>query len=403
MFTRLVKKSLAGEYLMRLIYNLNCIKAPMTGVAYYTMNMVLSIIKAYPNIDIQAFYHHKLLSKKEILALFSKTRMESQPESKLKQVLIQMINQCYFARQIIQYKENIHHRLYLKSHLNQALYHEPNFVFLAHQGKKILTVHDLSMFDCPEFLPKGRAKFLQYHMKRSIKAANALIVSCQFIKNQLLTLFDLDEKKIHVISPGAEPGFKPRTVIETQASLEKFSLNYKKFLLCVATLEPRKNIASLIQAYQHIPIELQKEYPLILIGNKGWMYQDLMALIHEKKDAKIKLLTYVDEKNLLNLYSSAKAFIYPSLYEGFGLPVLEAMQSGLPVITSNTSSLPEVAGEAGFLINPQDQQEITDAIVQLLNIKESDYAALVNKTIHSAKAFSWEKLAHQLMEVYTLL
>lgn len=385
---------------MKIIYNLDCIRAPMTGVGYYTQNMVLAIIQQYPDLDVMALRHNTLLSKKEILALCSPSTTAPAKSTSWKAPLIEIINRFAFARALIQWQYNVRHCFTLKNALKGALYHEPNFVFLPHDGPKVLTVHDISMFSCPEFLPKGRAKFLQKQMRRGMQEADALIVSCQFIKDQTIKLLHIPEHKIHVISPGAQKNFMPRSENEVRESLDKFSLHYKQFLLCVATLEPRKNLVRLIKAYQTLPHEIQKQYPLVLVGNKGWLYEELLTFINEKQQSHVLLLRYVDEQTLFHLYSAAKAFIYPSLYEGFGLPVLEAMQSGLPVIASNASSLPEVCGDAGMLIDPLDESTMVIAMETLLTTDNASYTDYVQRSLTQAKKFSWDHFARQLFDVY---
>lgn len=389
-----------GKLLMRIVYNLDCIRAPMTGVGYYTQNMVLAMIRHYPDLDISALRHNALLSKEKTLALCSPSSTASSKTSAWKSPLIEVINRFALARTLIQWQYDLRHRFMLKHAIKGAIYHEPNFVFLPHNGPKILTVHDVSMFACPEFLPNGRAKFLRYQMRRSMQAADALIVSCQFIKNQLISLLNIPANKIHIISPGAQANFKPRNEAETRSCLEKFSLTYQKFLLCVATLEPRKNLIRLINAYQMLPLVMQKKYPLVLVGNKGWLYEELLDAIKEKASSTILLLRYVDEQMLFQLYSAAKTFVYPSLYEGFGLPVLEAMQSGLPVITSNTSSLPEVCGDAGILIDPLNESALAAAMEKLLTANSTTYDELVRRSLLQAKKFSWNNFAAQLFEIY---
>ncbi len=372
----------------------------MTGVGYYTQNMTLAMIRHYPELEIIACRHNTLLSKQEILAVCSQFTEAPKKAPAWKGALIEIINQFAFARTLIQWQYNFRHYLKLKKLTKNCIYHEPNFVFLPHDGHKILTIHDISMFSCPEFLPKGRAKFLQQQMRRGMQKADALIVSCQFIKDQTVSLLNIPEEKIHIIPPGANENFMPRSENEVQVCLEKFSLVYKQFLLCVATLEPRKNLIRLIKAYQTLPNSMQKKHPLVLVGNKGWLYEELLTLINESQSSTILLLRYVDEKTLFHLYSAAKAFVYPSLYEGFGLPVLEAMQSGLPVITSNVSSLPEVCGKAGILINPLNESEIAIAMEKLLTANDATYTDQVQRSLTQAKKFSWENFSKKLFQLY---
>jgi glycosyltransferase involved in cell wall biosynthesis len=156
----------------------------------------------------------------------------------------------------------------------------------------------------------------------------------------------------------------------------------------------------LIHAYQALPIALQQHYPLVLVGNKGWLYEALLQVIQASHPSPVLLLRYVDEQTLFHLYSGAKAFVYPSLYEGFGLPVLEAMQSGLPVITSNVSSLPEVCGDAGILIDPQDESALAAAMQTLLTLEEPRYQEWAQRSLTQAKKFSWENFAHKLFATY---
>ncbi|MCD8525535.1 MAG: glycosyltransferase family 4 protein [Gammaproteobacteria bacterium] len=385
---------------MQITYNLNCLRQPLTGVAYYTINMVMHMLEFYPDVDMFGFRDNVLLSREAMMRLFMTLHETSVPKARWKKKIVEYANQSYWVRSLAQIQKNMSHSIALKQSIKNTIYHEPNFVFLPHIGKRVLTVHDTSMFDCPQFLPRGRAKFLQKQMKHSIHLSDDLIVSCHFIKKQLIDLTHVDAHRVHVIAPSVQGIFRPKTREETYGTLQKFSLQHKKFILCVATLEPRKNLIRLIKAYQQLSHEIQKEYPLVLVGSQGWMYEDLLKKVNQYRDSHILLLRYVEETSLLDLYASAKVFVYPSMYEGFGLPVLEAMQSGLPVIASNTTSLPDVVGDAGLLIDPIDEGSIALAIQHMLTLMPEDYEKLVQRSLSRAQEFSWKTFSEKLYAVY---
>lgn len=389
---------------MRIFYNLDCARPPLTGVGYYAQNIVLAMAKYYPELDIIGQQNFRLLNKEEMMALFEKNLQQPDQSNhhSLRNQLTHVVNQFSWARSAIQWKKNLTYSYLLKNKLRDYIYHEPNFVFYPHDGLKVLTVHDVGMFDHPEYLPPGRARFLQQQMRHSMAIADALLVSCQFTKKRLLELTSVDEQKIHILAPPAKNIFKPRNESETQPYLDKFSLTHKKYILCVATLEPRKNLTRLIHAYCELSKDLRDYYPLVLVGNKGWMYDELMTTIQKKNEKNIHLLRYIDEETLLRLYSGANIFVFPSLYEGFGTPVLEAMQSGVPVITSNVSSLPEVCGESGVLIDPHDTTALTQAMTSLLTASSSRHQQLVENSLKRSTMFSWESFAKKLFDVYRL-
>jgi alpha-1,3-rhamnosyl/mannosyltransferase len=189
-------------------------------------------------------------------------------------------------------------------------------------------------------------------------------------------------------------------VQEAEAALSSYGLTYGSYILYLGTLEPRKNISALLEAYSFLPKKTQASFPLILAGGKGWLMDNLEDEIRRLDIASRTVLTgYVPRKDLPALYSGAAVFVYPSLYEGFGLPPLEAMACGTPVITSNVSSFPEVVGDAGIMVDPYDVKRLRDEIERVLE-DSSLRASLGSRGLARAKQFTWENCARQTLDVY---
>ena len=196
---------------------------------------------------------------------------------------------------------------------------------------------------------------------------------------------------------GVESRFRPIN------NVEDFRLKNNlpsKMILNVGTLEPRKNVVSLIKAFEKLKQKGYKDYKLVIAGEKGWLYKQIFKEVeHRDLKKEILFLGVVKDEDLPMLYNCADMFVYPSLYEGFGLPPLEAMACGIPVITSNTSSLPEVIGDAGIMVDPGDVNSLCEAMYNVLTDKELR-CQMSKKGLKRAKLFSWEKAANEILEIY---
>lgn len=391
---------------MKVVYNLDLIRYPLTGIGYYTKNAILSIQKNFPQTEIIGCNGGKYCSQDEVFELINQAeRRPEQPSNTLIKRLSQngLVNKIFQPRKLRKFYTNYQYRQSFAKIAKPDIYHETTFSLLPIDAPKITTIHDISVLCCPEFHPKARVDFFKKEMKNSINAVESIVVNCQFIKNQVLETFDVSSEKVQVATPGVNENFKPRDVKETLVTLNQFDLHYDKFILYVGTLEPRKNVVRLIKAYKQLAPELKKEYPLVLVGGKGWLYNDIVKEISDsKQDENIIITDYVSTTALYHLYSAARVFAYPSLHEGFGLPVLEAMASGTPVVTSNVSSLPEVCGDAGLQVNPLSVLDIAEAMEDLLSDKKQhdDYR---ERALVRAKQFSWDNFGKQLMQVYKQL
>lgn len=268
-----------------------------------------------------------------------------------------------------------------------------------HNARIVYTLYDLTPLVCPEFLiEENRIICFEGLFNAAIYADQCIAISENTKKDFLHFFPHYPEDRLTVIPLGTRPGIKQiKDKSIKKKVLEKFNLNSShEFWLGVGTIEPRKNYRLLIDAYS----ELKDDKPLIIAGGKGWLESDIGQKVKQLGlESKVKFLGYVSDRELSVLYSSCYAFVYPSFYEGFGLPVLEAMSCGAAVITSNTSSLPEVGGEAVRYIDPASKEDLIREMVFLTNHpqKRNEYQ---NLSRLQAKKFSWHQAAKILLEVY---
>jgi glycosyltransferase involved in cell wall biosynthesis len=262
----------------------------------------------------------------------------------------------------------------------------------------VVTVHDLAFLRHPERFRPGRVAYLKAAVSISLKRARRVIAVSQSTKSDLMHLLAVPEERVTVVYPGVDESFRP---LETEL-VEGFrarATGGRRYILHVGTLEPRKNIDVLIRAYA----TLRKsgfEHSLVLVGARGWMYETLFHLVGELGlGDDVSFVDYVDRGQLPLWYNGADLFAYPSAYEGFGLPVLEAMACGVPVVTSSSSSLAEVAGSACLTVEPGSQEALQVALANLL--KDQDVrVSLARAGLLRAAQFSWTATARGTVSVY---
>ncbi|MDR0576565.1 MAG: glycosyltransferase family 4 protein [Candidatus Accumulibacter sp.] len=280
------------------------------------------------------------------------------------------------------------------------IYHEPNYLAYRFNGPTVITVHDLSWIRHPETHPVDRIRAMNRYFPRSLERASAIITDCQFVRKELIEAFGAPPDRIFPVSLGVSPLFRPVSSERATPVLAESGLEFGKYFLSVGTIEPRKNLTTTLEAFSKLRPEIQKSHPLALVGMKGWLIGGIEAKIRPLLEkGVVKVLGYVPDQQMPALYSGATAFLFPSLYEGFGLPPLEAMACGTPVIVSDSSSIPEVVGDAGVLFDPRDVDGIAGAMTRAL-----DDAAwrerLSGLGIERAAGFSWKRTADETIKVY---
>ncbi|MCK5237093.1 MAG: glycosyltransferase family 4 protein [Deltaproteobacteria bacterium] len=279
------------------------------------------------------------------------------------------------------------------------LYFEPNFIPLNVKARKtVVTVHDFSFISNPEWLPKDRANYFNKNFFKKVKAVDKVIVVSDFIKGEAVSKLGLPEDKVEVIHHGYDRSiFRSYDEEELLPVKRKFNLP-EKFILSVGSIEPRKNLERMIEAYFSLDKEVRKEFKLVLVGFSGWRNRRVMKLLKEVGD-EVVYLGYVSDVDLGKLYNLATLFIFPTLYEGFGLPALEAMASGCPSVVSNVASLPEVCGDAVRYVEPLDVGSISDGIRDVIE-NESLRNNLKAKGLKRANLFSWPESAKKHMDLF---
>jgi len=263
--------------------------------------------------------------------------------------------------------------------------------------KLVVTIYDTTFYTHPQYHLKENINQCLKSTKLAVKKADAIIAISKQTKQDLINYFDCPANKIHVTYLACDKIFyKKRNKSIKQKTIQKFNIK-KPFIFHLGSLEPRKNTLGLIKAYQLLPQKYKDKFDLVIAGGKGWMNNSITNYLSKYPSNNIKLIGYIDNNDLINLYQTTKLFAYPSFYEGFGLPCLEAMVSGCPVLTSNVSSLPEVCGKAAIYCNPKDIEDISKKLLKMLKRKNSD---LIRQGIIQAKKFSWTKTAHQTLNIY---
>lgn len=261
----------------------------------------------------------------------------------------------------------------------------------------ILTLHDLIGMLFPQHLPLMGRWYWSKWLPASVRFADWLIVDSIATQRDVTTLLRIDEERIHVVPLGVDKRFIPCDQEAIRAIRAKHELP-QRFILYLGTLEPRKGIDTLIDAVAALPAETS--VPLVLAGKKGWYWDRIQARIQANNlQNRVQLLGYVHDDELPVLYSAASVFAFPSRYEGFGLPVLEAMACGTPVITTNVSSLPEVVGDAAILVPPDQPEALSRALHDVLS-HETFAHTLRDAGRARARYFSWERAARETIAVY---
>jgi len=366
---------------MKIGIDISQLAFPGTGVANYTENLVENLLK----VD----------KKNEYVLFFSSLRQPTPRDLKSK---IYNLKSYKFPLLLLEFLWNRLHRVPIETFAGRLdVFHTSDWLEPPAKCPKVTTIHDLAIFKYPEtFVPRGGHNIVA-NLKRKLewakKESKLVIAVSESTKRDIVKILGMPPEKIRVIYEACDEIYNKPASAEATArqATEKIKKKYGikgDYILAVGTLEPRKNLKRVIEAFSlltgFVPVTL------VIAGKFGWG-EDIEKL--KIKNEKLKILGLVSQEDLPSLYSGAQVFVYPSLYEGFGLPILEAMASGCPVVTSNVSSMPEVAGEAAVLVDPENVEDIARGTKEAIDRRDK----LIKKGFERVKEFSWEKTARETL------
>ncbi|CAJ0710030.1 glycosyltransferase family 4 protein [Ralstonia thomasii] len=366
---------------MKLILAVDAIVPPLTGIGRYTWELARHYTLPQIGLDQARF--------------FFAGRWVEDPASLLQPATAQPRRRKGLLPRMPASWRRWNMRRQMRSHV----FHSPNYFLPDAVDGGIVTVHDLSVFKYPETHPAERLRHFEQGFASTLKRAAHLITDSEAVRAEVVEYFGWPRDKVTAIRLGVPTEFGPRPHAELRAALEQYGLAPGAYALCVSTLEPRKRVDRLLTAYGTLPSALRESCPLVLAGSKGWLSDGLQEQIARgQSEGWLHYLGFVPEPVLPLLYAGARAFLYPSVYEGFGLPVLEALASGVPTLTSDCSSLPEVADGAAWLVQPDDHAALCEGIAKVLS-DEAWRAQAVERGLQVAQQHSWARCAAGTLEV----
>jgi glycosyltransferase involved in cell wall biosynthesis len=365
--------------------------APLAGVGHYTRQLVHALAR------IDARHRYYVVAPRPLRVV----RRQSLPLSGFSEPNVELVVPGWWSTM----RARLHRRLGRDAELGRDIdppcdiFHATNNVFpyRVRAPRSVLTIHDLTLLLFPEWHPADRLAAMVPAFEPAVTRANHIITPSHSTRNDVLKLLPVEPERVSVIPEGVAPIFTPGAPEEVAARLAPFGLRSGEYLLFVGTLEPRKNLLRLLQAVEVAAPEIG---PLVVAGGRGWNDDRIRgAVARLERAGRVRSLGYVPDELRPALLTGARAFVYPSLYEGFGLPPLEAMACGTPVLTSNVASLPEVVGDAALLISPEDVPALAAALARIWS-DDSLRADLRARGFAQARRFSWERTARLTLDVY---
>ena len=372
---------------MKLIISVDSVRFPLTGIGRYNYELARRLV-------VREDLCVRLFSGCRFLPSFPHVAQVPNEKYRLKRTL----DNAFFMRLYGALMPVLRGRA-LRGN-EDSIFHGANFFIPPFGGRSIATFHDISPFTVPQYHSPNRVRYWQEEMSKSLSRADILITVSEYSRREIINYFDWPADRIQSIPLAGSCDFRPRTASDVEATLSRYGLAHNGYCLFVGTIEPRKNILSLLAAYSKLPHSMRKRWPLILTGYKGWQNDEIFRRIYDaQSQGWARYLGFVPASDLASLFAGSRLFAFPSFYEGFGLPVLEAMKSGVPVVCSNSSSLPEVVGDVALVGDASDVDLLASNLLRGLE-DEPWRSAAREAGLCRAANFSWDRCANEAASVY---
>ena len=396
-----------GGIRVKLIFNAEALRPPITGVGNYSFHLLEQFLTDELIDEVHCYSGTHWLSGQEQLAATLSLKRDSgrvNPGvgSKLNSSLRAAIGAIPGSKSLY---SGIMDRRFEKTAntLAGAVYHETNYILKPYAGPCVTTVHDLAHIRFPQYHHAHVIEWLERGLPATLDRADCIITVSNVIRDELLHYYNVPAEKVHTVYEGVEDQYKPRSRQQTESVLSHYGLQHKQYVLLVATLEPRKGIDVLLDAWGLLPLALRRAFPLVLTGSSGWRNHAIVAQMEQFiAEGTVQHLGYVPDSALPVLFAGAAVFSYPSVYEGFGLPVLDAMSSGVPVICRAGTSMAEFAQGACLLCDTGEAEELATRLQTLLEdpvLRD----AWAQKGMSRARDFSWQQCAAETAALYRLV
>lgn len=369
---------------MKILFDLSPIFDHLTGIERFAINIAREIIISHPE------NKYIIIFKNEVHSTF--VDIVSKPN--VEYIILKACHKLFFIQWRLM-------KCLLKCKADRYVFLSFNSPWLFRSRKIINTIHDLSAWDCPETRKWYMTLYGKIGIKNAVHISKEIVTVSNFSRNRIINQFKIDKSKVHVVYNGVSEQFlntKSVSIGKKQQVIEKYKLP-SNFLMCLATLEPRKNMKLLIEAYLELKAQKAIDYTLVLAGRKGWKLEDAIGNNAEVFKESVRLTGFIDDDDLPILYSLAKAFVFPSIYEGFGIPVIEAMSCGTTVICSDSSSLPEVVCDAGILFKNKSKDSLKEAILKFKNMSNEERSLYLKKGFYRSLQFSWKEESENLYKI----
>lgn len=375
------------------MYNLESLRLPLTGVGHYT-KCLLEELKARDDVAVQCFAGNRMVES---------VGKENEMAVPVRQ---RSLWRCAAGRAVwgmakLRVVRDTAFWLSVGRRFRPGmLYHEPNHILKPFCGVALVTIHDLSTIHYPQYHPVERLRYFERELPRTLEQAAHILTVSEFSRQDIIKTLGVPAHRVSVTYNGVHARFRRITVERVAPVLAQWGLSYGRYLLSVGTLEPRKNLTTLVTAFERLPQKMRQRWPLALVGPKGWLYEAIENRLEQlERNGELVRIGYVSDDMLPMLYSGAAGFIFLSVYEGFGMPALEAAACGTPILTSIGTAMDEIVGTVAELVDPLDEVACTESLRRLL--EDPAIGKRVNEEGPKvASLYTWSRTAADTVTAY---